>query len=145
MTSDYAKSYSEVLEFLKHIPKEEYERIPKSEIDFFESNKDVEYVFNFDAEKSFSDQELKKESKAIIVSLYKDYIASEKEKKIIEEILRLNEEVHQSRLREKYNPDDVFKDNNQNKVKNTNEELTVPSHNRWYQKVMEFFRKIFSK
>ena len=44
MTSDYAKSYSEVLEFLKHIPKEEYERIPKSEIDFFESNKDVEYV-----------------------------------------------------------------------------------------------------
>ena len=38
----YAIAYSEVLEILKHIPIEDYNKIPKSKIELFETNAEVE-------------------------------------------------------------------------------------------------------
>ena len=37
MENTYACSYVEVLEILKHIPKREYEKIPKEKIEFYEN------------------------------------------------------------------------------------------------------------
>ena len=39
MNDTYECSYVEVLEILKHIPKEEHDKIPKELIEFFEKNK----------------------------------------------------------------------------------------------------------
>lgn len=47
MDKKYAKAYTEVLEILKHIPKDEYEKIPKSEIQFYESNYDKNYKYMY--------------------------------------------------------------------------------------------------
>ena len=43
MDKKYAKAYTEVIEILKHIPKEEYDKIPETEIQFYENNCDKNY------------------------------------------------------------------------------------------------------
>ena len=40
MDKKYAKAYTEVIEILKHIPKEEYDKIPETEIQFYENKCD---------------------------------------------------------------------------------------------------------
>ena len=45
MNNTYSLSYVEVLEILKHIPKEDYEKIPKEKIEFYENNKDKNYIY----------------------------------------------------------------------------------------------------
>ena len=46
-------AYSEVTEVLKHLVAEDYEKIPKEEIDFFEKYKDPSHEFVYDDSKSF--------------------------------------------------------------------------------------------
>ena len=47
MTNNYPKAYSQVLEIVKYLPKDDYEKIPHSKIDFFEKYKDKEYTYDF--------------------------------------------------------------------------------------------------
>ena len=107
MNDTYECSYVEVLEILKHIPKEEYDRIPKELIKFFEEHKDRGYQYTYNP---VSPKTLRK-TDAIIVSLYKDYIANDDEKKQIEKRLMENYEKAESEKRKQYNPDDLFKKN----------------------------------
>ena len=37
MSTAYEKAYTEVLEILRFLPRNEYDQIPKEEIDFYES------------------------------------------------------------------------------------------------------------
>ena len=44
---EYANAYAEVLEILKYVSKEEYDKIPHSKIELFETNKNENYVFKY--------------------------------------------------------------------------------------------------
>ena len=109
MISNYPKAYKEVLQIINYLPKEEYERIPKEKIDFFKENCDKEYNFVFDISKTLEEQEFLRETNAIIVTLFRDYFASDTQKEKLERILIANEQKYQEELRKKYNPDDIFK------------------------------------
>ena len=109
MGNNYEKAYTEILEILKYLPKEEYERIPKEKILFFEENCDKNYEFKFDINKSLDEQEFLRETNAIIVVLFRDYFATDIQKEKLQKILLENERKYQEELREKYNPDDIFK------------------------------------
>lgn len=82
----YSCSYEEVLEILMLIPKSEYDRIPKEKIEFFEQNKDKNYIYKY----NLKDSKTLRKTDAIIINLYKDYIANEEEKKEIDEKLKQN-------------------------------------------------------
>ena len=103
----YACSYTEVLEILKHIPKEQYDKIPKEKIEFYENNKDNEYICIFN--ESTDIDMISGKAKSILINLYKNYIADNQEKQKIEEKLRLNEIKHELEKAEKYNLNDLFK------------------------------------
>ena len=103
----YACSYTEVLEILKHIPKEQYDKIPKEKIEFYENNKDNEYICIFNENANID--MVSRQAKTILINLYKDYIASNQEKQNIEEKLKLNEFKLELEKIEKYNPNDLFK------------------------------------
>ena len=105
MNDTYECSYVEVLEILKHIPKEEHDKIPKELIEFFEKNKDKSYQYTY----NLASPKTLRKTDAIIVNLYKDYIANDDEKKQIEKRLMENYEKAESEKRKKYNPDDLFK------------------------------------
>ena len=42
MSNAYSKAYVEVLEIMSHFSEEDFKKIPKSEIDFYNENKDNE-------------------------------------------------------------------------------------------------------
>lgn len=67
-----------------------------------------------DKKKKLKDQNVSEECKSLISLIYYDYIANEEEKKKIEKIWSDNELVYQQKLRERYNPNDIFKKKRQN-------------------------------
>lgn len=80
---EYAIAYSEVLEILKYIPTEDYNKIPKSKIELFENNADKEYKFKYNPNITLNEQNVSKRAKAIIAILFRDYWATETQRKKI--------------------------------------------------------------
>lgn len=141
----YAKAYKEVLEIIKFFPREELDKIPKEKIDFFKQNMDKEYEFSIDPQVDLSEQNISKETNAIIVNLYLDYFATEKQKIKINEILELNEIKAEEEKRKKYNPDDLFKNvdftvkSDENSIKET---ALVEYKENFFTKFKEFILKL---
>lgn len=111
MQDTYEMAYTEVLEIIKYLPQEEYKKIPKEKIEFYKKNKDNNYKYRFDVLKPLNEQNISRKTNAIIVSLFRDYFATPKQKEKLEIILQQNEEKYQEELRIKYNPDNIFKKN----------------------------------
>ncbi len=109
----YAKAYTEVLEILKYFPEEEYKKIPVEKINFYKSNMDKDYQFTINPEIDLANQNISKEANAIIVSLYRDYYATEEQKVKINEILDLNQKKEELEKRKQYHPDNIFKNKQQ--------------------------------
>lgn len=77
VNNKYGVAYSEVLEILKHIPIEDYNKIPKNEIELFEAYADHNYTFNYDTSKTLEEQNVSDITKGIIILLFRDYWATE--------------------------------------------------------------------
>ena len=120
ISNAYAKAYTEVLEIIKYFPKKEYSKIPSEKIDFYKSNMDKNYNFTINPEIDLDKQNISKETNAIMVNLFKDYFANEDQKLKIEKILYLNQEKEEQEKRKKYNPDNIFKKEENVEIK-TNE------------------------
>ena len=146
MSNAYSKAYVEVLEIISHFSEEDFKKIPKSEIDFYNENKDNEYEFKINPNIDLNEQNISREANAILVALYRDYFATENQKQILEKLLKQNEQKEEEKKREKYNPDDIFKkDKKDSKIENNNEILPIEVEEKWYQKILDFFRGLFVK
>lgn len=108
MNIRYAKSYVEVLEIISFFSDEDYSKIPKEKIEFYEKNKDKDYVFKYDPEKSMKSQNVSKEAKAILLNLFNQYFATEKQKEKLMRMLIENEQKLEEEKRKKYNFSDIF-------------------------------------
>lgn len=126
ISNNYAKAYKELLEIIKHFPLDEYNRIPIDKIKFYEENMDKKYNFTINPNIDLSEQNILKETKALIVTLYEDYFATEEQKEKINEILKLNQKKAEQEKRKKYNPQDLFETNKAiEKVQKNNEQKTA--------------------
>ena len=135
--SKYGIAYSEVLEILKYIPVEDYNKIPKSEIELFETYADNDYIFNYDVSKTLKEQEVLDITKGIIILLFRDYWATEKQRnKIIAKQNYDRIKLEEEKMR-KYN-NDIFK--NKNNISNKIE----PKNNEEVQ-LVEYKESIFNK
>ena len=110
----YAKAYKEVIEIIKYFPEEEYNKIPKEKIEYYKKNMDKEYSFTINPRIDLAEQNISKEASAIIVTIFRDYFATEEQKKELEELIKLNEKKKEIENTEKYNPDNLFKNRNAN-------------------------------
>lgn len=106
---EYANAYSEVLEILKHISQEDYNKIPREKIILFQSNYNKEYNFTYDIYKTLDEQNVSKKAKTIIAILFRDYWATDTQR---EKIKEKEKNDHKIKEQEKYNPDNLFKNNN---------------------------------
>lgn len=79
----YANAYTEVLDILKYISKEDYEKIPKSKIKVFEENCNKNYNFTYDENKTLDEQNVSEITKVIIAILFRDYWATKEQRYII--------------------------------------------------------------
>ena len=116
MNIEYANAYSEVLEVLNHMSKEDYNKIPKDMLEMFQTNCNNECQFRYDLNKEFEDQEISRRAKLILAILFRDYWATDiQRKQIIDkqnyERNKLNEEKAK-----KYSPNNIFKNKKKGKT-----------------------------
>lgn len=139
MEKKYTKAYTEVLEILKHIPEDELNKIPKTELQFYEDNCDRNYRYEYNIDLPVEQQIISREANTVIIAIYMNYFANEKQKGIIEKILKQNSIEEEKVKNEKYNIDDIFKKNKE--ISFNSENLPVDVN----KKEVSFIKKIINK
>ena len=125
----YANAFSEVLEILFNLTEEEYNKIPTDFIIFLDENKNPDYDFYYDSNKTLSEQNVLYETKVLIAIICRDYLATDDEKAKILEKEKKELIEYEEKQNEEFDIDKVFKQNNEenenteNKNENTNKEL----------------------
>ncbi len=114
-TDSYAKAYVEILEIIDHMGEKYREMIPPKLLKFFEENKDSNYSYDLGKPKEDNMQVFTNETIGLLTMLELKYWANDNEKKMLNNALEENEKKYQEELREKYNLDNLFK-NNETKV-----------------------------
>lgn len=83
MTETYKQAFTEVLEILSYLSKDNYNKISKELINAIESNRDTDYLYYIDTTKSLEEQEMLEETRAILFNIYRDYLADNNTKQQI--------------------------------------------------------------
>ena len=152
MLIDNMIAYAEVDVLLDLIEDEYIERIPEKVRNFFKEEKIKDYEFNIDIDKPLIEQKIKRETMALLAILNINYWCDTEEEKQqwINELDKNEKEIEE--LREKYNPDNLFK--NRTKVINepiVNEEnaqnmqLVEYKEKNIIQKIIDKIFKIFKR
>ena len=80
---EYSIACTEVLEVLNYIPKNDYDKIPRDVIDVLEKNKKDDVVFLYNPWISLNEQKMSEKGRLMIASFYKNYWATDEQKKKI--------------------------------------------------------------
>ena len=150
MINTYAKAYTEVLEILKYFSEEEYSKIPQEKINFYKNNMDKNYNYNINPNIYLSKQYISKEANAILITLFRDYFATESQKKTLNNLLNQNQNKLENIRREKYNSNNIFSKNYRNidiEDKENKQELALIEINdmKWYKKIWKFIKELLRK
>ena len=78
-------------------------------MDFLNANASVTYKPKLDHTKKIKDMQLKPKTKAILAIIYKKFWCDDAQQREFNNTLKNNEIRYQTELREKYNPDNLFK------------------------------------
>lgn len=105
---EYSKAYTELVEILKYIPTSTFEKIPKENIDMYETNKDINYKYHYNTDFSFEEQNISQLTRILIANLYIDYWATDEEKAIIQELDKNELREIEIEKSKQYNTDDIF-------------------------------------
>lgn len=102
MNNDYGKVYKEVLVILKSLSEEDFSKIPKEEIEFYEKNSDKDYDFKIDTNNPLGEQNMSRMANSILISIYMDYFATDEQKRLVKDILRLNRQKEENEKSRSY-------------------------------------------
>lgn len=109
--------YSEVYQVLNLLGNEYINKLPNSLLNMLKEKRNINYNPQYIEDIPLNKQNIRKETLAIIALLYLNYWCdNEKEKLELKQILKNNEDRYQQELRNKYNPEDIFKKNKQENI-----------------------------
>ena len=147
ITKEYAEAYAEIDEILGYLPDEYVNKIPVKLREFYKKAKDKEYVSKIDPYKTLDNQDMKHTTKVLLTIIYREYWCNEEEKAELDKILVKNDQKHEAEIREKYNPDNIFKKkNNTEEIEKIEETALVNYENKtWYKKAIDFISGLFKK
>ena len=151
MINTYNKAYTEVLEILKYLPAEEYSKIPQEKINFYKNNAEKTYNYIINPNIDLSKQYISKEANAILITLFRDYFATEKQKNTLNKLLSQNQEKLENIKKEKYNSNKIFRNNIRNtiiadSIENEKDLALVEINNiKWYKKIYKIIKKLLRK
>ncbi len=145
----FPKAYKEVLEILKYIPIDEYNKIPEDIIQNMKKKHDNQYQYEVTNLENFKEQPMLRETEAILSVLYRDYWATTEERKKIREKEKSEIEVLEIEKRQKYNPDDLFKKRISLDNRNTAKDLSITEvkesvFNKLKNKIKKFLKILLS-
>ena len=147
MNKNVSQIYSEVYQILNLLGDEYISKLPNKLSIMLKEKRDLNYNPEYTDEIPIYEQNVKKETMAIIVLLYLNYwCKDENEKQVVKNILQKNEEEYQANLREKYNPDKIFENNlSKNEETNSKEETAIiPYKESIFIKLLNKLKKIIN-
>lgn len=149
------QAYTEIDNFIELLDEYNRNKVPKKLREFFKREKDNTYTKVIDSNIPIKEQNLKEETLALIAMLNLQYwCEDEEEKRRLKKIYSDNEIKHQQKLREMYNPEDVFKTKQkQEQIENEisseeiQENVAMVEYKKetFIEKIKKFFAKIFKK
>ena len=124
--SEYAIAYKEVFEILKYIPKEDYNKIPSEKIELYKVMQEKNYNFKYNPSKTLDEQNVSKRAKAIIALLFRDYWATDIQRKKILEKQKYDRQRIEEEKKQKYQYKDLFKKEERTiEIKDNTESVTL--------------------
>lgn len=143
MENNLLKAYSEVDKILSFMEIRYVEKVPKKMREMFKNEKLQDYEPNIDKNIPLEEQQLERKTLAILAMLNLNYWCENEEER--EELIRAysnNDKKRNEELREKYNPDNIFKNKNKEReVEQITEEITAIAE---YKKE-NFIKKLLNK
>jgi len=147
VSTEYSEAIVEILDILENSDDTIYKKVPNKLIEFWQRNKSTTYKPNLDHNKPLNEMNLKQKTKDIITMIYLNYLCDENEKESIIDKLNKNEKDYQAMLREKYNPDNIFKRKfEQETIKiedSTNNVAIVEYKESIFSKIKKIFKRFF--
>jgi len=152
MNDEYSDAAVEVLDILNNTNKEDVAKIPSDFIEFLKEISSKNYVVNLDHSKPIRELEIKEETKEILGTIYINWWCDNKQKEQYKKQMQEQEEREQEELREKYNPNDIFKNKKSIQISNEIEEfnsrnetlLIVNNKENIIKRIINKFIKIFT-
>lgn len=149
-----AEALSEVDVILDMMPKEDFLKIPNGLKNFIKTRKSQSYIPNIKKNIPLYQQNLRQDTKTMCSLIYRSYICSKEEKLSLEQEDRKILIQKEEELREKYNPDNIFKNRQTTVVENNitpdnyeqqHTEMIEYKEQKWYQKIFAKILKIFKR
>lgn len=108
MEDTYPRAYTQVLAILKHLSDVEYNKISKEKIEFLKENCDKDYKFDINPKMPLEEQGISRKANAILVTIYRDYFASDDQILKMEMILKETYLESEKKKQEQYDSKDLF-------------------------------------
>ena len=143
---EYSNAYSEVLEILRYVSIDDYNKIPKKQIEFFKNNSNKDYDFFYNPYKTLDEQNVSKRAKAIIAIIFQDYWATDIQKEKIRAKQNYDRMQLEKEKQAKYSANHIFKNKKTENIENSTETLALTEYketflDRIINKVKKLFRK----
>ena len=140
---EYIQANTEIKCLLKYFPINYIKKLPTKLLKMIYRNSDEKYNIDVDLKKDLKNQNISKKTKDMLAVLAYNYWSSETEKKDIIERLNENENNYQEELREKYNPDNIFK-NRETKVEALENSVAMVEYKKSiFSKIKNWFKRTF--
>lgn len=142
--NNYKKALVEVDAVLSCLDYNEYKKIPANIIDAIENNKDEEYMYEYDEELEYEDWSLMPETKAILYNIFKQYLATEEQRKYLQQKERLENYKIESEKIKKYNSENLFKKEKEvKKVEQEENNELIVKRDSSFKRILEKLKSIF--
>lgn len=148
MKSEYREAFTEIYEIFKLMPQKLLSKIPKKFYEMIEEEKSTEYSPNI--KEPLEQQKLKNETIIILGLIYRDFLCSPEEKKMLQEKdareLQEVQKALEDEIRQKYNPNDIFKKKVEEELKQQNVETRmIVVEEKWYDKILNLIKNLFKR
>lgn len=140
---EIGKRLVEVEIILRKLDEQYINKIPQEIWEYIEKNKDNQYEFYYNENKTLIEQNFCIDTVSILTYINIEYLLESEQKKEILEILKKDELINEIEKCKNDNLNELFKKRKESK----NEQLSLVEvkKDRWYEKIFEFIKKMFRK
>ena len=117
-------------------------------MEFLNANASKTYKPELDHTKKIKEMQLKRKTKVILAIIYKKFWCNSEKQEQFNRVLKENQIKLENKLREKYNPDDIFKNRNKIELQEAPSEKTrmiIVQEEKWYQKIFNLIKNFFHR
>lgn len=136
LSTSTRQAYTEIDTFIDLLDEYNKNKIPKKLREYFKKEKDINYIKKINPNQPIKEQNLKEETLSLIAMLNLQYWCEDE-----------NEKKYQAELREKYNPDNIFKNKQKNIETNYSQQTAMIEYKKdsFFQKLKKFIVNFFNK